>query len=107
MPVVGKQSELGHNQQPAADILHRPVHFTVPVLKNAQSEYLGEQAVEILLGIPLRDAEQNQEASPDFADRFAADINLCRTDPLKHRFHVLYPAPAGQILSPISDSGIP
>ena len=66
-----------------------------------------KQAVEILLGIPLRDAEQNQEASPDFADRFAADINLCRTDPLKHRFHALYPAPAGQILSPISDSGIP
>jgi len=79
---ISHEGELGNHQAFALDILHRKIHSTLLILKNAKPKHLPNQVVDILAGILLSDAYQSQKARANGGMASSVDVNLGIAHPL-------------------------
>jgi hypothetical protein len=79
---IGHQGELGNHQAFALDILHRKVHSTLLIPKNAKPKHLPNQVVDINAGILRGDTYQSQKARANGGMASSVDVNLGMLHPL-------------------------
>ena len=71
--VRSHESKLTYNNNVAAHIKHRAIHYAVGIIKNTQQRYLLDKPLNILLAIRLLDAKEHQES--DTYARFDCSVN--------------------------------
>jgi len=64
---VGAQSDIGNDQNIAADIVQRAVHLTVIILKNAQLADLLREKIRLCFGVALHCADEHHETGADLS----------------------------------------
>jgi len=79
---IRHEGELGNHQAFALDILHRKVHSTLLIPKNAKPKHLPNQVLDILAGILRTDAYQGQKARANGGMDSSVDADLCVAHPL-------------------------
>lgn len=84
---VGVQGELRYQQDRAADIHHRAIHFAQVVCENPQIFYLIGQGRGVFLVIIFADAKKNAQTGTDPADGLAVYGDPRFTDSLNYRAH--------------------
>lgn len=79
---IGQEGKLGNHQAFALDILHRKVHSTLLIPKNAKPKHLPNQVMDINEGILRSDAYQSQKARANGGMASSVDVNLGMLHPL-------------------------
>ncbi len=87
MPRVGRQRELRHQQQFAANLLQTEVHFAAFVVENPVFQNSGEQLPAALWRIGRLNTDQDQQACADLADDLIVDANCSGGDALQEANH--------------------
>jgi hypothetical protein len=81
------QGELADQQQITARFQERAIHYPFFIIKHPEMNDLPAQPLNVLLPIPLLDANQHQEAGGDRSLHFSFHYHLCLGYPLNNNAH--------------------
>ncbi len=84
---VGGESELRHQQQPAADLAQCKTHPALGIGEDAVGQHALEQPLRRGVGVGAPHADQRQHAAVDGADHFAPDTHFGLGDALDESDH--------------------
>src|SRR5258706_16259541 len=79
---IGRERELRHREQLAADVLEREIHLALAVGKDAVGEHALGEALRLHLAVAALDADQRKDAFADGGDFGAVDAHGSRADAL-------------------------
>ena len=84
---LGVEGELGDDEEGSTDVLDGLVHFAFFVIKNAELDEFLDGPLEVLLGVVVGDAEQDEEAMADGPYDLVVDGDLGLGDSLDDDTH--------------------
>jgi hypothetical protein len=91
LPGIRRERELGHQQEPAADVLEAPVHLPRDVRKDPIVEQTVYQAFGLDLGVPSLDGYQHEQPDADLGDGRVPDLDARLGYALQEAYHRLAP----------------
>src|SRR5258708_12670054 len=86
---MGRERELRHCGQRAADLLEREIHLALPVGKDAVGEHALGEALRLHLAVAALDADQRKDSLADGGDFGAVDAHGSRADALDQSNHAM------------------
>ena len=85
--VSAGERELGHEQEPGADVGDAEIHLAVIIGKHAVPDQTFHEAVACPLGVSALHANQDHQTGADGADGVRPDVDPCAGDALEQPDH--------------------